>query len=226
MIISYLDQSSGLLSSLSASSPLKSLLYMAARVSSWTPKPDPIPLLPESRPWLPAPWNSSQLLWRPSWAGLLVLCWPPITPPLLLSIQPHWPSFSTKTATRAPPSGSLHFASLYWECSPPRYLRGSLCPTLLLGLCSNVTFSVRLGYTPGTESWHSRCLPCKIISHVCGSSSNSKQLSSHEWLRDPWGTHHSDLLTVYPLIHICKLHEGKGLGLHFFFYLLYTVCID
>lgn len=58
--------------------------------------------------------------------------------------------------------------------------------------------------------------------------SNRRLLSSPEWLRDPWGTHLSDVycLPPPPLKCVYKFHEGKGLGLLFFSHLLYTVCID
>lgn len=135
-----MDHSSSLLTSL-LSSFLKSVLYIATRMSFGSRKPSLITLLPESTQWLPATQNWRERYYNGLMSGLLFtfLNSSPPTLPFSLSLQPHFLSififFKRKKKKKDPeqqvlllPSGSvilipllgtLFWASLYGTSFSP-----------------------------------------------------------------------------------------------------------
>ena len=146
-----MDHSSSLLTSL-LSSFLKSVLYIATRMSFGSRKPSLITLLPESTQWLPATQNWRERYYNGLMSGLLFtfLNSSPPTLPFSLSLQPHFLSififFKRKKKKRTQNSKSyffpqdLWFWSLYWAHSS-----GRLSMALHSVLCSVFTLDCSKG---------------------------------------------------------------------------------
>ena len=226
-----MDHSSSLLTSL-LSSFLKSVLYIATRMSFGSRKPSLITLLPESTQWLPATQNWRERYYNGLMSGLLFtfLNSSPPTLPFSLSLQPHFLSIfiffkrkKKKGPRTASPTSSLRICDF-----DPFTGHTLLGVSLWHFIQSSALFSPWIALKDSSLMYQELNLSV-FISQLCESSedsSTSLPVSDSETLGSLIFL--VSLLSVYPSAPLqrCKLHEGKTFSLHLFSFLLCTVYIE